>query len=132
MKKILRLCALLILSTASAAFARQDISDFHNFPNPFSPVEESTTFVVKAGTNTSTFFKSVDLTVYNVDGEMMYSEEDISISSDTSASGGYILTKWKGVDMEGNFLVRGFYYVMIRVLTEDGDILRAYTKVVLN
>lgn len=114
--------------------ARYAVTDFHNYPNPFTPELEATSFVVAVSENGATNITEATLTLYNTQGRVIFTREDIPQSemvADPHQTNQLHITSWRGVDQSGKDVPRGIYYAKVDLTTGDGDIITAYTKTVV-
>jgi flagellar hook assembly protein FlgD len=110
------------------ASSRAAITDFHNYPNPFAPDTDPTTFVLTL--NPSSVFKTATLTIYNAVGKVVYEEDEIATGV-IDKGDYYEITQWRGVDLKGNQLPKALYHAKIEVRTTDGDVLFSFADVII-
>ncbi|MBI4979518.1 MAG: T9SS type A sorting domain-containing protein [Spirochaetes bacterium] len=124
----MRSILLVMLFAAVSAFAAERItiseSDFHSYPNPFTPASGSATFVVS-----TTGFQSAVLAIYNAQGKVLYTSDAAAVWTTVTVDKHSL--QWRGVDNSGKILPAGMYYGKVTVRTTDGDVRTAFTKVVL-
>lgn len=77
------------------------ISEFYNYPNPFTPSEEYTTYKVSIKSGE---IISAKLEVYSQSGDLVDSKDLVIESSKQSAT-----CIWSGMDKNGKYLPSGVY-----------------------
>ena len=77
------------------------ISEFYNYPNPFSPSRENTTY--KVSINSGEII-SAKLDIYSQSGDLVDSK-DLTIDSSKKSAVGI----WSGLDKNGKYLPSGIY-----------------------
>ena len=77
------------------------ISEFYNYPNPFSPSRENTTY--KISINSGEII-SAKLDIYSQSGDLVDSK-DLTIDSSKKSAVGI----WSGLDKNGKYLPSGIY-----------------------
>jgi Peptidase family C25 len=117
-------------STASIDFIVHDgglfISEFYNYPNPFSSNTESTIFAFTH--NRPGEDLEADLYIYTLSGQLLDSRQ----YSVTESSSHVTLTDWSGSGYDGNKLVNGIYLGKLSVRSlQDGSKNEQITKLII-
>ena len=85
-----------------------DIEDFYNFPNPFNPRENYTTYKVSIKSGE---IISAKIDIYSSSGDLI-DNKDLSIDSSDKKMA---ICIWAGLDKKGNYLPAGVYTAKITV-----------------
>ena len=81
------------------------LNELVNFPNPFNPENEFTTFQFNTGTNHS----QAELRIFDVSGELVYLKTFPAGIED----GTYIQERWDGSSLAGTKLANGVYFAIV-------------------
>lgn len=102
---ILLLLAFLYIS-CSPNKPSSNISEFYNYPNPFSPSNgETTKYIVSINSGTIT---SAKLQIYSQSGDLI-DEKNLTINNNTADC------IWSGLDKNGKYLPSGIYDAKVTV-----------------
>ena len=82
-----------------------ELTQLVNFPNPFNPETEYTTFQFNKGTNDP----NVELRIFDVSGELVYLKKITNEGGKET----YIQEKWNGTSLRGNKLANGVYFAIV-------------------
>ncbi|WP_295158823.1 hypothetical protein [uncultured Brachyspira sp.] len=88
-----------------------NISEFYNYPNPFIPSKEKTTYKVSI---ISGKIVSAKIEIYSQSGDLMDSKSLVIDSSEKTAS-----CIWSGLDKNGKYLPSGIYDA--KVIVKDNQ-----------
>ncbi len=109
----------LVTEGSTLAF-KQDVL---NYPNPFNPEEENTTFYVDL-----TRGGVVTLEIFTSSGRRIWVQEDCSVSG----SAIMVDCPWNGRDADGDYVANGTYLVRATVVSDNGsDSVESIGKVVV-
>ena len=115
---ILFLLALLYIS-CSPNKPSSNISEFYNYPNPFTPSNgETTKYVVSIKSGTIT---SAKLQIYSQSGDLI-DEKTLTINNNTADC------IWSGLDKNGKYLPSGIYDAKVTVKDDQDSTFVAEVK----